>query len=86
MRPRDVPSKYQGLYDKAMSGKSRRAAIRIFCLECTGYNFKEVAKCPAIHCPLHPYRLGGREFGSDVPPEGVHLDSRIDVTAQIGLG
>ncbi len=54
---RDIPKKFQALYRRAMTGKSRRAAVRSFCLECVGYQQAEVDRCPATACPLHPYRL-----------------------------
>ena len=51
-----IPRKYQGIYDRAMSGKSRKAAIRAFCLECCGWERNEVALCTDPGCPLFPYR------------------------------
>lgn len=53
---RDIPAKYQKLYNRAMSGKSRKAAIRMFCLECMGYSEYEVSVCADPNCPLYPYR------------------------------
>ena len=50
----DVPSKYQPVYDKAMNGKSRAAAIRAFCYMCLGWNGRHVRDCSAPECPLHP--------------------------------
>ena len=57
MRPYDVPPKYQRLYEKAKSGKSRRAGIRCHCLMCVGWRAKEVELCTAIECPLYAYRM-----------------------------
>jgi hypothetical protein len=37
---------------------SRRNAVREKCLDCCGYERKEVRLCTAIHCPLYPYRMG----------------------------
>jgi len=35
-------------------------AIRNHCLECMGYQAKEVKNCPAKECWLWPYRMGKR--------------------------
>ncbi len=56
---RDIPKKYQKLYNRATSGKSRKAAIRSFCLECVGYFENEVKSCTDTNCPLFKYRLKG---------------------------
>lgn len=57
MVPRDIPAPYEGLYQQAMSGRSRRAAVRSFCLECVGYVSAEVTACTDKGCPLYPYRI-----------------------------
>ena len=54
---RDVPSKYRQLYDRR--AKSRKAAIRSFCLECVGYSETEVRECTDENCPLYDWRLRG---------------------------
>jgi hypothetical protein len=33
-------------------------AIRAHCLDCCGYQEKEVAHCTAVNCPAWPYRMG----------------------------
>jgi hypothetical protein len=53
---RDVPSAYREIYKKAMAGKSRKAAMHAFCLECCGWQRQEVSKCSDAGCPLYPYR------------------------------
>jgi hypothetical protein len=75
MFPLDVPKKYRQLHQKAMSGKSRRAAIRCHCLMCVGWSAKEVVGCTATGCPSYPYRMNAR---ADVPLQGVHGAARID--------
>jgi hypothetical protein len=55
-RRADMPSLYRGIYDKAMSGTSRKAAMQAFCLECMGWQRKEVEHCTSPACPLYPYR------------------------------
>ena len=52
----ECPAKFRNLYRRAWSGKSRQAAIRIHCLECCGWQAREVAKCSAPACPLYEYR------------------------------
>lgn len=51
-----IPESMQKTYDKAMTGKSRGAAIKAFCCECCGYERQEVSLCKDSACPLHPYR------------------------------
>ncbi|MFA5423555.1 MAG: hypothetical protein WC374_06815 [Phycisphaerae bacterium] len=42
---RECPRKYRGLYERAMKGKSRKAAMHAFCLECCYWQIKEVRLC-----------------------------------------
>lgn len=55
---RDIPriGGYQKLYDKAMTGKSRKSAMKAFCLECCGWERTEVHLCSDTGCPLYLYR------------------------------
>ena len=53
---RQLPKKYIKMYAKAMSGKSRKIAMKMFCLECVEYDPQEVARCGDTGCPLYPYR------------------------------
>lgn len=53
----DVPKKYIGLY--SCRQKSRKAAIRVFCLRCVGYDDKEVENCTDLGCTLYCWRLKG---------------------------
>ena len=55
----NVPRKFRPLYRRAWSGRSRKAGIRAFCLECTVWSATEVSKCSAPSCPLFTYRLKG---------------------------
>ena len=54
----DVPAKYRPMQLRAALGKSRKAAIRLFCVACVGYSEAEVRCCTATDCPLYPYRGG----------------------------
>jgi hypothetical protein len=55
---KSIPKQYRNLYRKAIQGKSRKAAIRLECLMCTGYKMCEVRKCTGIACHNYPYRMG----------------------------
>jgi len=33
-------------------------AIRANCIDCCGGQLKEVRECPAVDCPLYPFRMG----------------------------
>ena len=56
---REIPRKYEKLYNRAMSGCSRKAAVRSFCLECVCYHEAEIRFCTDKTCPLYKYRLSG---------------------------
>jgi hypothetical protein len=48
---------YRGVVQKAAEGQaSPRAAIKAFCLYCTGYLRAEITNCTARQCPLWNYR------------------------------
>lgn len=51
----DVPAKFRKLYDRARAGKAK-AAIRLHCLICVGWELVEVDRCTATGCPLYPLR------------------------------
>ena len=51
-----IPQVYQKNFQTAMSGKSRAAAIKAKCLDCTNWQRVEVADCLVETCPLWPYR------------------------------
>ena len=55
-RRADMPKAYRRNYDKAMTGKSLKAAGKAFCLECVMWDRNEVKLCPSVACPLFPYR------------------------------
>ena len=38
--------------------KNRKAAIRLFCLECMGGSIEDVKICDCHDCTLWPFRLG----------------------------
>lgn len=55
-RCRQMPVIHLANYKKAMRGKSMKAAIKSFCLECVQWQKEEVRKCTDLACPLYPYR------------------------------
>jgi hypothetical protein len=57
---REVPKKCRGLYERAMRGKSRKAAMHAFCLECCYWQIREVQLCNDDGCPLFLYRPRAR--------------------------
>lgn len=69
MTTRQIPILYRSLYARAIGGKSRKAAMHSFCLECCGWQIKEVFLCTDLGCPLYPYRPQSRV--SQVAPESV---------------
>ncbi len=58
LREYEIPKKYQTLYKRAMTGKSRKDSVRAHCLMCCGWQEVEVEKCTAMLCPLYPHRMG----------------------------
>ena len=56
----EMPRSHRACYDRAISGKSRKAAMRAFCLECCGYEIREAFLCTDLGCPLYPYRPRSR--------------------------
>ena len=52
----DMPESYRRNYKRALAGKNRAAAVKAFCLECTGWQRIETGNCNSVACPLYPYR------------------------------
>lgn len=57
MSERIIPKKYQPMYNRRK--RSRKAAIRAFCLECVGWSENEVKLCTDGECALFKWRLKG---------------------------
>lgn len=68
-RRADMPVSYRGIYDRAMGGKSKAAAIHAFCLECMGWQREEVRLCTSPACPLFPYRPYGGDTDAGSSPD-----------------
>ena len=55
-RRAEMPRSYRATYDKAVKGKSLRAAINAFCMECVCWQIDEVRNCTDLACPLYAVR------------------------------
>ena len=63
-----MPGIYRKNYLAVVEGKaSPRNAIKAFCIECQGYQRKEVTKCNVIDCPLNLFRPYQKENDEDLP-------------------
>jgi len=63
-----MPITCKATYKKAVKHKSMRAAINSQCLECVGYQRKEVSLCTDLGCPLYSYRpYQKRDKGAETP-------------------
>jgi len=56
---RDSP-RYLNTFRRAYAGKSLRAAVNAFCIECMGFEYAAIRDCTAPACPLFLYRPGRR--------------------------
>ena len=50
-----TPYQYQSVIDRIEKG-SRSEAVRLNCLECSGWAIDEVRNCPCIHCAMYFFR------------------------------
>jgi hypothetical protein len=56
-----TPKKYRATYRRAVKGRSLRVCVNAQCLECCGWQSREVAVCTDKGCPLfavRPYQDG----------------------------
>ena len=51
-----IPKPYRKDYEKAVTGGSKAAAIKAFCLECVCWQKNEIINCTAVTCPLYAVR------------------------------
>jgi len=52
----DIPKNYQRLFAQAKKGKSKSAAIKAKCLDCSCFQKTEVTLCTVKTCSLWEYR------------------------------
>lgn len=57
----DIPKQKVPVYRRVMGGHSPKAAIRMFCAMCVGWERGAVEECTAPDCPLFPYRRSARK-------------------------
>jgi hypothetical protein len=55
-RMKEMPKVYRKIYEKAVAGNSKAAAIKAFCLECCMWQKNEIINCTSLACPLFAYR------------------------------
>ncbi len=56
-RLQEIPRIRRGGYLTALTGRSRKAAIKSFCLMCVGWEFRrDIRLCTDPSCPLYPFR------------------------------
>lgn len=55
-RRAQMPRAYRATYNRAVKGKSLRAAINAQCLECVCWQRDEVRNCTDLACPLYAVR------------------------------
>ena len=79
-RRADMPKIHRANYDEAVSGKSRKAAIKAFRLECVCWQKEEVRLCTSLACPLYPYRP--YKNSSKQAPESISLRAESKKTAK----
>ncbi len=62
-----IPENYHGLAKRAEGDKKSalKAAVRLFCIQCYGWNAGEARRCEATGCPLYAQNL--RVFRRGVP-------------------
>lgn len=65
---------YAAVTRKAYEGNSKAAAVKAKCLDCSGWQRKEITLCPVHTCPLWPYRPYQDESETDeITQEGQSL-------------
>ena len=88
-RQSQIPKSHKKNYDKAMRGRSLKAATKAFCLECVCWEKEEVRECTDLSCPLYPYRpykrqikTIGTKISSKQALEGLSLGAEIAQSAK----
>ncbi len=74
MQLSDVPQRFQKLYARAMSGRSKLASIRAHCLMCMGWEGSVAVKeCTMPSCPLFLHRVSAKRLATPkrVKPSGL---------------
>lgn len=61
-------------------------AMKMKCLDCCGWQRKEVELCPIRHCPLWAYRKGSRPSSEDIATVSGIPDPFEEQKRRIGIG
>ena len=51
-----IPAIHKAVYKNAVAGKSRKDAIKAFCLSCVCWRKEEVRQCTSLACELYAFR------------------------------
>lgn len=83
-----MPRIYRATYNRAVSGRSLRAAVNSFCAECCMWQREEVRLCTSLACPLWPYRpyRGKTKRGSKNTSEKANFDTESANSENKGQG
>ena len=85
MRPNHTSS-------RRMTVKEARRVFRAKCLDCSGWQLKEIRLCTVTTCSIHPYRLGsGPEINVDqsahiLPKKGLRGSENTRNSCGVGKG
>jgi hypothetical protein len=63
-----LPISVRGVFERALNGKSKAAAIKAKCLDCCCFNKEEIGGCRIKTCPLwsyRPYQKNNKNIGAD---------------------
>lgn len=61
-------------------------AIRLRCLDCCGDSAMEVRLCPAITCPLYPFRFGKNPNRAGIGPRNPDFSAKNPVSTDENPG
>ncbi len=80
----DVPPRHRLATERVLRAQlTRKAAIKIKCLQCSNYTVAEVRYCPIVICALHairPYQrsAAGESEDLDHEDDDIGLDDELD--------
>lgn len=83
-----VPAEFHKIVEKAAGG-SMKAAVKLKCLDCTGYQMKEVRECELKDCSLWSFRPYKPTRAVSLPlaePSNAVSDNVVSVGIQSGEG
>ena len=66
--------------------RNRATGIRAYCIQCQGGEVVGVKQCPAVTCPLHPFRMGADPFRGWELPKAAEIEIEDDDIAEFEEG